>query len=792
MLTSNSFFHIISVPTRVTKSSATLIDHILTNSLHSNITPGVVRYDISDRFPIYAIFSNFPKKQTSKIYYRRDFRNYDNENLANNVESSLSIFFFNSDCITPSNYDKTFETFIAIIKTEIDKLAPVTKLSRRKSKLALKPWIAKGVWVSIKKKQKLYKKAYPNGSPLDIFIYKKYSNCLTRVKKAAKRMHYIKQFENCKYDQLKTWKIIRELVYTSKLKKNDSFALLNVNNREIDDAYAISEAFNEFFCSVADKIQQTSTNPVSEFHYKTFLTSPILPSIYLDPPTPRETYNIIVNLKTKKSTGADEISSFFVRKLASVLSPYLCFLFTFAFEFGIFPNCLKIARVVPIHKAGSKKEVTNYRPISLLTCFSKILEKLIQNRLLKFCHKNNIFYNRQFGFRKNHSTIQAINDIVSQCYDNLNCKKDTCLILLDIRKAFDTVNHNILLSKLNHYGIRGVANDLLHSYLSNRTQFVDISDSISSTRLVANGVPQGSILGPILFLIFINDLANALKTSPQLFADDTCLLISDTSLEGLERLCNSELLLVCERMTSNRLALNPYKTQALLISHRKINSKTFSLAINNIPINITPTAKYLGIEIDSSLSFTNQINKIEAKISTALGILFRLQHFAPKQIVISIYYSLVYPHLCYGIIVWGSTSNYLLNRLQVLQKKCLRVIKGWQFKQKIKPLYEKYDFLNINQIHFFKVAKIMYYSVHRLQPAIFDDYFKFVSSVSRHRLRSVNDDKLYLPFFKNKSGQNSIKFKGVKIWNSLPKNIRTLPLVKFKKSCHQYAKNYIE
>ena len=166
---------------------------------------------------------------------------------------------------------------------------------------------------------------------------------------------------------------------------------------------------------------------------------------------------------------------------------------------------------------------------------------------------------------------------------------------------------------MNHYGIHGIANDLLHSYLSNRTQFVDISESISSTRIVANGVPHGSILGPILFLIFINDLANALETSPQLFADDTCLLISDTSLDGLERLCNSEFLHVCEWMTSNRVALNPYKTQAMLISHRKINFKTISLAINNIPLNITSTAKYLGIEIDSTLSFTNQINKIEAK-----------------------------------------------------------------------------------------------------------------------------------------------------------------------------------
>ena len=216
---------------------------------------------------------------------------------------------------------------------------------------------------------------------------------------------------------------------------------------------------------------------------------------------------------------------------------------------------------------------------------------------------------------------------MSQCNDYLNCKKHTFLILFEIWKAFDTANHNTLLNKLNHYDIRGVANDLLHSYLSNRTQFVDISESIFSTRLVANRVPQGSILGPILFLIFINDLANALKTSPQLFADNTCLLISDTGLNGLEWFYNSELLNVCERMTSNRLALNPYKTQALLISHQKINSKSISLAINNIPINITSTAKYMGIEIDSTLSFTfhksNQqnwgqnINSIGNSISTS-------------------------------------------------------------------------------------------------------------------------------------------------------------------------------
>ena len=176
-----------------------------------------------------------------------------------------------------------------------------------------------------------------------------------------------------------------------------------------------------------------------------------------------------------------------------------------------------------------------------------------------------------------------------------------------------------------------------------------------------------------------------------------------------------------------------------------------------------------------------------------MGILFRLQHFAPKQILISVYYSLVLPRLCYGVIVSDFTSNYLLKRPQVLQNKCFGVVDDWQLKQRIKPLYKKYDFLNINQIHFYQVAKFMYDCMHRLQPAIFDDYYISVTNVSRHRLRSVNDDKLYLPPSKKKSGRNSIKYKGVKIWNSLPKKtLKTLFFVKFKKSCHQYVKNMIE
>ena len=196
------------------------------------------------------------------------------------------------------------------------------------------------------------------------------------------------------------------------------------------------------------------------------------------------------------------------------------------FTEDIFSSNCKVVRIVPVYKTGAKDDMNNYRPISILTCFSKI-EKILYARLYKFLKKHNVIHQNQYGFQSNVSTVHAMLDVVTSCYDNINesCYTDTALSFVDLRKAFDTVSHETLLIKLSNYGITGVAYDLTHSYLHNRQQFVSNNQLKSDLKLTHCGVPQGSSLGPLFFLVYINDLNSALKSQPRLFADDTCLIV---------------------------------------------------------------------------------------------------------------------------------------------------------------------------------------------------------------------------------------------------------------------------
>ena len=223
--------------------------------------------------------------------------------------------------------------------------------------------------------------------------------------------------------------------------------------------------------------------------------------MFLKPPRHRVVFNIIHSLRLRKSSGHDNIDSYFIRIACDVLKPYLTYLFYLSLEFGIFSDCLKTAKIIPIFKAGPKTEINNYRRISLLSNFSKILEKLVYTRLSKFLEKNKIIHSYQYGFRQNLSTTQALLVIMSKINNHMNEKKLTRLIFLDFRKAFDSVSHDILLQKLHHYGVRGVVYNLLKSYLTGRKQFVYINGSYSATKTIQFGVPRGSNLGPILFSI---------------------------------------------------------------------------------------------------------------------------------------------------------------------------------------------------------------------------------------------------------------------------------------------------
>ena len=302
----------------------------------------------------------------------------------------------------------------------------------------------------------------------------------------------------------------------------------------------------------------STSNSISHsfVHHKNFLQKRVQESLFMEPTSPSEVYNALAGLKTGKSSGLDNIPSFLLKTAAVVIAPTFSYFINLSFKLRLFPDSMKEAKIIPVFKTGDKLLMSNYCPISILSSFSKIFEKYIYERLFSFFDKHKVLLPNQYGFRPGINTTHAITDIVTTAYENMGNNYYTGLIFLDLKKAFDTVNHIILLSKRNHYGIRGVAHSLLSSYLTNRKQSVFIDNYCSTPLNINNGVPQGSTLGPLLFLIYINDLENSIVTNPRLFADDTCICVDADTTSNLEYLINSELLRVNNCLNANKLILN--------------------------------------------------------------------------------------------------------------------------------------------------------------------------------------------------------------------------------------------
>ena len=521
--------------------------------------------------------------------------------------------------------------------------------------------------------------------------YKTYHKTLKRLIRAAKQKYYTKKFEKSKGDKKKTWGIINEL--RGKAKNNIKSHFL-IDNERVTCRRIIANKFNNYFVSLAKNLNRDAYSqiPITEFpSFESYLQKPCETSIFIEDCDPNEIENIIRELENGKSS---DIPTVLIKRSCTIISPILADLYNYHIRSGIFPQILKVGKITPIYKKGNKELIEIYRPISTLPIFGKIFEKIIYNRLYNFFTSKGIISDSQFGFRKGHSTGHAIHysvDIINQAH---KLKKHVIGVFIDFSKAFDTLDHNILLRKLNNCGIRGIANRLIASYLSNREQYTNILGQNSDLEQVIMGVPQGSVLGPLLFLLYINDIKNCYGGSGcdfVLYADDTNLFIIDISREAAITKANEILNCIFNFTKSNLLHINlekccymyfepPIKAESSLSCARSrpfiSKSNMPKIKINNHNIKEVKETKFLGVIIDNKLTWLPHIQHLHKKLKSATGILRRIRHHIPEENYKSIYYSLFESHLTYCITVFGGAKNTHLEKLFRVQKHCIRILFG--------------------------------------------------------------------------------------------------------------------
>ena len=477
-------------------------------------------------------------------------------------------------------------------------------------------------------------------------------------------------------------------------------------------------------------------------------------------------------IKANKAAGFDDINSNIIKSSYDQLFTPLFHICNISLKYGCFPDRMKIAKVKPLFKSDEREIVSNYRPISILPVFSKLLERIMYNRIYSHVQDNHLLYNKQFGFQKECSTEYAILQLTKEILDSFEANQFTLGVFVDLSKAFDTVNHKILLTKLTYFGTEGTYLKWFKSYLENRKQFVNYDNNRKSNVLSINcGVPQGSILGPLLFLLYVNDLHNASNIlQPIMFADDTNLFYTHKNIKELFKVMNLELINIQQWFNANKLSLNVLKTKySFFPLEKRSNSITSSqclpdLEINNVSIEREEVMKFLGVFLDENMTWKNHISCVESKISKNLGILYKARSLLNKERMKQLYFSFVHSYLNYGNIAWASTNKTKLKTLLRKQKHGVRII---YFEDKFthaKPLLQDLGALNIYQLNIFQTLLFMHKTKNNNIPNIFLNCFKI--NTNKYNTKAANTT-FYKPFYKTKTCQFSIMFRGPHIWNSL-------------------------
>lgn len=762
-------FHLVKnihKPTRITSHSRTCIDNIIsTNKLNE---ARVIDLAISDHTLQYA---NLEIPFTQKTAYYNYIRDLNIDNLENMKTDLLNVSW--DKVLKASDCDTGFNIFHDIITEAFDRYCPEIKIKCNSSSKD-RGWITPGIKKSCSTKREMFIRAKVSENKEVHNRYRTYCAILNRVILHAKRSYNENKIINSHDIVKSTWNLINRNINGMKPVEVNKYVGLTDGVRAVTSENEAPDLFNDFFTytGTGDKSAAISTPNIST---KTNDQPSNPNTMFARPVTRDELFKTVMALKNKKSCGYDNIPTLVLKYIFDAIAEPLLFLVNLSLTEGIFPARLKKADIKPIHKKDDKLNVNNYRPVSLLITLSKIFEGIMASRLRCFLSLNQILAKEQFGFQKGSSTADAIFDIVDFVTEALDGKENVVSVLLDLSKAFDHVDHEILLNILERNGIRGIILSWFRSYLEMRPQNVilhilndkkTLEKIESRTSIIQMGVPQGSILGPILFLLYINHLPCVIKQKIVMFADDVSVFFKfdrkDTP--DLSATISDTIKIIIKWLKNIKLNTNISKTCILHFRNYNTPDLDLNITIDGKKIETVKSAKFLGIHFDDHLNWKTHIDVLENKLSSFCFALRCLSKITTKKATLQAYFAFFQSRVTYGLAMWGGCTD--IKRIFILQKRCVRILENLGSNRiSCRESFVKLRMHTVTALYIIELCKIV-----KRYPSKFPLRPEGISS----RLNEKNKFNLDVPTSRTVTYDRTTKMAAIKFFNKLPDDIKRL------------------